>query len=143
MIAGPGKMPTTSVLRRCCLLGRSLGLELQTCRQISRGTLVSKVAHVVRAASLPAGARQRGGDRGDQAGVGVGGDQHDAGQAAGDQAAEERQPSRAVLGTGDVQAQDLPLAVSLGWQYMLLAGLREMSGEIAAAAAALATAGLF
>jgi hypothetical protein len=33
--------------------------------------------------------------------------------------------------------------VSLGWQYMLLAGLREMSGEIAAAAAALATAGLF
>ena len=29
---------------------------------------------------------------------------------------------------------------SLGWQYMLLAGLREMSGEVAAAAAALATA---
>jgi len=29
---------------------------------------------------------------------------------------------------------------SLGWQYMLLAGLREMSGEIAAAVAALATA---
>ena len=44
----------------------------------------------------------------DQAAVGVGGDQRDAGQAAGGQVAEERQPSGAVLGGGDLQAQDLP-----------------------------------
>ncbi len=35
------------------------------------------------------------------------------GQAAGDQAAQERQPPGAVLGGGDVQAQELPPAVSV------------------------------
>ena len=38
------------------------------------------------------------------------------------------------------QALALRAIPSLGWQYMLLAGLREMSGEIAAAMAALAAA---
>jgi hypothetical protein len=45
--------------------------------------------------------------------VAVGGDQGHAGQAAGDQAAQERQPPGAVLGGGDVDAQDLPLAVGV------------------------------
>ena len=39
--------------------------------------------------------------------VAIGGDQLHAGQAAGGQAAQERQPPGAVLGGGDVQAQDL------------------------------------
>jgi hypothetical protein len=64
-------------------------------------------------ASLPAGAGQGRCDGGDQAGVGVGGDQLHAGQAAGGQAAEERQPPGAVLAGGDVQAQDLPPAVGI------------------------------
>ena len=38
------------------------------------------------------------------------------------------------------QALALRATPSVGWQYMLLAGLREMSGEIAAAVAALAAA---
>ena len=38
------------------------------------------------------------------------------------------------------QALALRAIPSLGWQYMLLAGLREMSGEIAAATAALTAA---
>ena len=67
----------------------------------------------MRPASLPARARQGGGDRGDQPGVRVGGDQHYPGQAAGDQAAEERQPPGAVLGGGDVEAEDLPLAAGV------------------------------
>ena len=60
-----------------------------------------------------AGAGQGGGDRGDQAGVRVGGDQHHPGQAAGDQAAEERQPAGAVLGGGDLEAEDLPVPVGV------------------------------
>ena len=50
------------------------------------------------AAPLPAGAGQRRADRLGQAAVGIGGDQRDAGQAAGGQVAEERQPPGAVLG---------------------------------------------
>ena len=53
-----------------------------------------QVRGVVGAAALPGGAGQGRGDRGDQAGVGVGGDQLDPGQAAGDQVAEERPASR-------------------------------------------------
>ena len=41
------------------------------------------------------------------------GDQLDAGQAAGGQPAQERQPPRAVLGAGDLQAQDLPVAAGI------------------------------
>jgi hypothetical protein len=37
----------------------------------------------------------------------------DAGQAARDQPAQERQPPGAVLGAGDVQAQDLPVPVGV------------------------------
>ena len=68
-----------------------------------------QVALVVGPAALPGGAGQHGGDRVHQAGVGVGGDQLHAGQAAGDQAAQERQPARAVLGAGHVDAEDLPV----------------------------------
>src|SRR5215831_3447464 len=74
------------------------------------GDLRQKITKVVGPAPLPARAGQRGGDRGDQPGVGVGGDQDHAGQAAGDQAAEERQPPGAVLAAGDLQAEDLPVA---------------------------------
>jgi hypothetical protein len=63
----------------------------------------------VRAAALPGRAGQHRGDRVDQAGVGVAGDQLHAGQAAGGQAAQERQPPGAVFGAGDVQAEDLPV----------------------------------
>ena len=46
----------------------------------------------------------------------VAGDQRHAGQAAGGQAAQERQPARAVLGAGHVDAEDLavPLGVDAG-----------------------------
>jgi hypothetical protein len=64
-------------------------------------------------AALPGRARQRGADRLDQPAVRVGGDQRDAGQAAGGQAAEERQPPGAVLSTGDLQAQDLPVTTGV------------------------------
>ena len=61
-----------------------------------------QVRGVVGAAALPAGAGQRGADRGDQAAVGVAGDQAHAVQAAGGEVAEEGQPAGAVLGGGDV-----------------------------------------
>ena len=64
------------------------------------------------AAALPGRPGQGGADRGHQPGVGVAGDQFDPGQAAGGQRPQERQPARAVLGGGDVDAQDL--AVALG-----------------------------
>jgi hypothetical protein len=75
--------------------------------------LRQKITKVVRSASLPARAGQGRGDRGDQPGVRVGGDQHHPGQAAGHQAAEERQPPRAVLGGGDLEAGDLPVPVGV------------------------------
>ena len=68
-----------------------------------------QVAVVVRPAPLPGGAGQHRGDRVHQAGVVVAGHQLHAGQAAGDQAAQERQPPRAVLGAGHVDAEDLPV----------------------------------
>ena len=43
----------------------------------------------------------------------VAGDQPDAGQAAGDQVAQERQPARTVLGGGDLQAEDLAVPVAV------------------------------
>ena len=45
--------------------------------------------------------------------MGVGGDQRDPGQAAGGQVAEERQPAGAVLGGGDLQAEDLAVPVGV------------------------------
>ncbi len=45
--------------------------------------------------------------------VGVGGHQAHAGQAAGDQAAEECQPAGAVLAGHHVQAEDLPATVAV------------------------------
>jgi hypothetical protein len=65
----------------------------------------------VGAAPLPGRARQGRADRLGQAAVGVAGDQGDAGQAAGGQVPEEPQPARAVLGAGDLQAQDFPVPV--------------------------------
>jgi hypothetical protein len=43
--------------------------------------------------------------------VRVAGDQFDPGQAPGGQRLPERQPAGAVLGGGDVDAQDLPVAL--------------------------------
>ena len=68
-----------------------------------------QVAVVMRPAPLPRGAGQHRGDRVHQPGVVVAGHQGDAGQAAGGQAAQERQPARAVLGAGHVDAEDLPV----------------------------------
>src|SRR5579859_3590272 len=62
----------------------------------------------MRPAPLPRGAGQHRGDRVHQPRVVVAGHQGDAGQAAGGQAAQERQPPRAVLGAGHVDAEDLP-----------------------------------
>jgi hypothetical protein len=67
----------------------------------------------VGAAALPRRAGQGRAERGDQAGVRVGGDQLHPAQAAGDQAAEERQPAGAVLAGGDVQAEDLAVPVGV------------------------------
>ena len=64
-----------------------------------------QVRGVVGAAPLPRRAGQGRADRLDQAGVGVGGDQRDPGQAAGDQVAEERQPAGAGLGAVDLHAR--------------------------------------
>ncbi len=63
---------------------------------------------MMRAVSLPGRAGQGGGDRGGHAAAGAGGGQDDVGQAA-----EECLPARAVLGGGDVEAGDLPIAVSV------------------------------
>jgi hypothetical protein len=65
------------------------------------------------AAPLRSGAGQGSADRLDQPAVSVGGDQADAGEAAGDQVAEERQTAGAVLGGGHLQAEDLPVAVGV------------------------------
>ena len=43
----------------------------------------------------------------------VGGNQGDPGQATGGEVAEERQPPGAVLSGGDLQAQDLPVPISI------------------------------
>ena len=65
------------------------------------------------AAPLPGRAGQRGADRLHQPGVGVGDNQLHARQAAGDQAAQERQPPGAVLTRGDLQPEDLPLPIGV------------------------------
>jgi collagen type II alpha len=64
-------------------------------------------------ASLPGRAGQGGADGVGQAAVGVGGDEGHAGQAAGGQVAEERQPPGAVFGGGDLQAEDLAVPVGI------------------------------
>jgi len=65
------------------------------------------------AAPLPRRSGQGGADRRGQTRVGVAGDESDAGQAAGDQVAQERQPARTVLGGGDLQAEDLAVPVAV------------------------------
>ena len=45
--------------------------------------------------------------------MGVGGDQSDPGQAAGGQRAQEGQPARAVLGGGDLNTEDLSVALGV------------------------------
>src|SRR3954470_12227097 len=67
----------------------------------------------VGAAALPGGAGQGRADGVDQAAVGVGGDELDSGEAAGGEVAEEGQPAGAVLGGGDLQAEDLPVPVGV------------------------------
>jgi hypothetical protein len=67
----------------------------------------------VGAAALPGGAGQGGADGLDQATMRVAGDQPRPAQAAGGQVAEESQPADAVLGAGDLQAEDLPVPVGV------------------------------
>jgi hypothetical protein len=76
------------------------------------GHLGRQVASVVGAAPLPACAGQGRADGLEEAGVALGGDQLDAGKAAGDQATQERQPAGAVLTAGHVQAEDLALPIA-------------------------------
>ena len=72
-----------------------------------------QVGGVVGPAALPGRTGQGRADRVDQPAVGVGGDQRDPGQAAGGQVPEEAQPAGAVLGAGDLQAEDLPVPVAV------------------------------
>jgi hypothetical protein len=67
-----------------------------------------QVAQVVGATPLPGRAGQRRPDRRHQAGVGVGDDQLHPGQPAGDEPAQKRQPARAVLTAGHVEAAQNP-----------------------------------
>jgi hypothetical protein len=64
-------------------------------------------------AALPRRPRQGRPDGVDQPAVRVGGDELNAGQAAGGQVPEEGQPAGAVLGGGDLQAEDLPMPVGV------------------------------
>jgi hypothetical protein len=72
-----------------------------------------QVAQVVGAAPLPRGPGQCRSDRLDQPGVRVGDDQLDAGQTAGDQAAQERHPAGAVLGRTHLDPEDLAVPVGV------------------------------
>jgi hypothetical protein len=74
-----------------------------------RGTNAAQVRRDVRPAPLPARPGQRGPQRVDQATVGVADGQLHPGQAAGDQAAQERQPARAGLRGVHIHPEDLPL----------------------------------
>ena len=67
-------------------------------------------------AALPAGSGQVRRNSFDRAGVGVGGDEPDPGQAAGDEVGEERVPRTSGFGGGDLQSQNLsvPVAVDPG-----------------------------
>ena len=64
------------------------------------------------AAALPRCPGQGGPDRIDEPSVGIGGDQFDPRKAAGGQRPQEGQPAGPVLGGGDVNPEDL--AVALG-----------------------------
>jgi hypothetical protein len=64
--------------------------------------VAAMIGGVVGAAPLPGCAGQGRVDRGHEAGVGVAGDQLDAGQSAGGQVAEEPEPAGAVLGGADL-----------------------------------------
>ena len=72
----------------------------------SRAGVAEAVSEEVHGAALP-GAAEDLGDRGLQAGVGVGDGELDADQAARDQAREELGPERLGLGLADIDAEDL------------------------------------
>src|SRR5712691_2008847 len=72
-----------------------------------------QVADEVRAAVLPGGALERRRDRVDEAGVGVRGDEEDAGEAARDEPPEEGEPTGAILLGDDLEAERLPVAVAV------------------------------
>ena len=82
-----------------------------------------EVAHEVRPAALPGGAGQGCRDRVDEAGVGVAGDQADAGESAGDERAQEGEPGRPVLAGDDVEAERLAEAVSVNGDRVHDAGV--------------------
>jgi hypothetical protein len=71
--------------------------------------------------------------------VGVGGDQRDTGQAAGDQVAEEGQPAGAVFTGSEVQAEDLPGSVGVlpvacrAWTLTTRPTSRTLSTNVSAA----------
>ena len=65
------------------------------------GSLRHQVGCVMGSAALPRHSAQRRPDRGDQAGVGVAGDQFDPGETAGGQRLPERQLAGVVLGGAD------------------------------------------
>ena len=116
-----GSLPTTASTRRSywAVHGGGVGLVIDRVQQRldpRPGRLRCRghqVGGVMSAASLPGSTRQGRADRLDQAAVRVGGDQRDAGQAAGGQVPEEPQPPGAVLGSGDLQAEDLPVPVGV------------------------------
>jgi hypothetical protein len=65
------------------------------------------------AAALPGSAGRGRLNGGDQALMGVGGDQPDDGESAGDQIAEEGEPAGTVFGRGEPQAKAFAIAVSI------------------------------
>lgn len=74
------------------------------------GHVGQDVPQDVHPTALPGRAEERRGDGLAQADVGVGGDEHDARQAAGHERTQERRPERAGFGRPDLAAQDLALA---------------------------------
>src|SRR5579884_2422690 len=78
-----------------------------------RGDLGEQVPEVVGAASLPGRTGEGGGDGGDEARVGIGGDQADPREPSGDQASEEGEPSCPVLSRGHLAPEDLPMPVGV------------------------------
>src|SRR5712691_11959694 len=76
------------------------------------GDAGQEVAGEVGATALPCGAGKRRRDRVDEAGVRVARDELDAGEAAGDETAQEGEPGRPVLAGDDVEAERLAEAVT-------------------------------
>jgi len=96
------------VSRRGVGLGEDRSYDRRDERAGRLGDLDEHVAKEVGPASLPAGTRKGGGDRVDQARMGIGDHQTHPRKASSNEAAKERGPAGAILGGVQLKAQDLP-----------------------------------